>query len=459
MDPLNLDLTLAERIDESIDSITQSLALLSHLNRRVPSEENAQGVLALTNLLADLRSRKCEAEEAERTKNKVCEAEGGGNISEESQIPESTSEFQAVVVDKVDENDLLRGTDTAGPSPGQPLPVAPVKLPVDDLSQIAILSWRWDGDNQGRGSRNIASAIRQAKKLGIRYLFIDMISIDQNLSGDALLEQVVAFSTLYKTIPVIAAYDKIGEDFRNTTRRPWISSEMRLFRYNPTKVVYVGHNDQGAEWDPGLSNGYDPGLEIILGKPKPLLEELSNFEFGDVLERTWRSSFTYTIFGVLCNQIGMAEISDLKFIMPEHARALTAAYEKKWPRNDYLLTAAILCQLHSRDKGRNSWAEIASLKFDRYTRKYRGSDQDWTEQDIFLDGIQVATLLDYENDYSGTVRIELTALQNAERVIFAALGLTNSDYLEQKEKRYASAMVKHESDAPPPKVEVVSVSL
>lgn len=56
------------------------------------------------------------------------------------------------------------------------------------------------------------------------------------------MEQVVAFSTLYRTIPVIAAYDKDGEIFSRTIYRPWIFNEARLFRYNPTKIMYVGHS-------------------------------------------------------------------------------------------------------------------------------------------------------------------------------------------------------------------------
>ena len=46
-----------------------------------------------------------------------------------------------------------------------------------------------------------------AKKVEVQYLFVDIISIDQQLKSDALIEQVMEFSTLYTSIPVIVAYD------------------------------------------------------------------------------------------------------------------------------------------------------------------------------------------------------------------------------------------------------------
>jgi len=96
-----------------------------------------------------------------------------------------------------------------------------------------------DGACQIRGSRI-------AKQKSIRYLFIDAVSIKQNLDGDGLIKRVAEFSALYKTIPVIAARDEIGEDYERTIRRPWILSEMHLMRSNPTHILYVGHNNQGA---------------------------------------------------------------------------------------------------------------------------------------------------------------------------------------------------------------------
>ncbi|KAL8352973.1 hypothetical protein RB601_003023 [Gaeumannomyces tritici] len=147
------------------------------------------------------------------------------------------SEFKALMVDEVNEKDLFHGVGLGRAMGTGHLPLRLVKLPVDDVSKVAVLSWRWDGDLEVRGSKNIAIAVHQAKKMGVRYLFIDLVSIDQCLSGDALMEQVVSFSSLYSTITVIAAYDKDGENRGRTMHRPWISSEVRQFLDSPAKTV------------------------------------------------------------------------------------------------------------------------------------------------------------------------------------------------------------------------------
>jgi hypothetical protein len=399
----------------------------------------------------------------------------------QSQTPKPISRFHAIVVDKVNEYELLRGAsegdtrtsasttsdpdntgdgevDTAGRCSIWSWPTALVEVPVDDLTQVAVVSWRWDGDKQGRGSRNIASAIRYAKTLGIRYLFIDLVSVDQKLSGDDLLRQVIAFSTLFKTIPVIAAYDEIGEEFRSVTRRPWILNELRLFRYNPTKIIYVGHNGQGTKWKPELAEMFDPGLEILYAvKPSTVMGELKKFEFGDVLERTWNSSFTYSIFGVLCGEIGMTSISDFKFIMPAYERVFTTMEEQKWSRNDYLLTALILSAFCSGDKGRNQWIELASIKLDRYTRERKRASPNWVDLHISLIGVHIATLVDYQSEHSDRFSIQET-LPNAERVIFKAVGLA-SEYSKNMKERRKSLALNRQTVAPLPQVEVVSISL
>jgi hypothetical protein len=77
------------------------------------------------------------------------------------------------------------------------LPTRSVQLPVDDISKIAVLSWRWDFDHKER-SRNLASAVKYARSVDIRYLFADIISLDQSLDPLDLIQQVLAFSVLYK---------------------------------------------------------------------------------------------------------------------------------------------------------------------------------------------------------------------------------------------------------------------
>jgi hypothetical protein len=152
-----------------------------------------------------------------------------------------------------------------------------------DRCPLMEMGFRGTGQNI---SRNLLCALRHAKQSGVQFLFIDVISIDQRLDGNKLLEQVVAFSTLYRTIPVIAAYDKMGEFFMRTMRRPWILYEARAVLTNPTKIVHVGHYNQGAK---------------------------EAFGFEHMLKRIWNSSFTPTVIGVLCGTIKMQSVSDFKF--------------------------------------------------------------------------------------------------------------------------------------------------
>lgn len=273
--------------------------------------------------------------------------------------------------------------------------------------------------------------------MGVRYLFIDIISINQQLRGDDLIEHVVAFTVLFKTIPVIAAYDKIGENFLATMRRPWILYEARSCRYNPTKIVYVGHNNQGAE---------------------------NSFGFRHMIKAVWRSSFTHTILGVLCGEIGMKSISDIKFIMPARAQVLTPAYQKM-SRNDYLLAAAILCQVHAGSRV-NSSTKITEVEFNRYSlsciENPPGYSSSWDVHDISLDGTKIARWEHKYNMHLGTKKCVLRTLPKAECTIFTALCLTDSDYSEyaaQEETRRANLLMEDESNALPPKLEVVSIKL
>ncbi|KAI3571039.1 hypothetical protein IWW34DRAFT_812046 [Fusarium oxysporum f. sp. albedinis] len=291
-------------------------------------------------------------------------------------------------------------------------PVQKIKLPVDNLSDIAIVSWRWDSKDGIWGSRNIFHVIRQARRIGIRYLLIDCISVNQSLSENELLTEVVAFSTLYKTIPVIAAYDTVDDfgrltplHFRYTLSRPWIFNELRTIRYNPKRVLYVGHNHQGTRLS--RNGGNQP------------LGEASNYLFGYELPKIWRGGFTNVILSVLCGKVGMTSISDFKFIIPTFARILNLAHDKM-TQNDYLLTAAILCQTHRIDRDINNryLNDIRDVEFQRYT---------------FCD-----------------------ARGTSIHLIFTALGLTDSDfqeYLTHEEIRLASLFIN--DNVPLPRVEIL----
>ncbi|KLU89822.1 hypothetical protein MAPG_08791 [Magnaporthiopsis poae ATCC 64411] len=350
----------------------------------------------------------------------------------------AVSEFRALVVDEINEKDVLHGV---GIGNAGRLPVRLVRLPADNVFEVAVLSWRWDGDLEVRGSKNIASAVHQAKKMGIRYLFVDIVSIDQLLPGDALIKQVIAFSSLYRTIPVIAAYDNDKASFEQTIFRPWIVNEVRLFRYNPTKIAYVGHSNQGAsQFDRQTTRG----------------REIWRYALARELLNIWSGSFIETIIGVLCDEIGMTCVSDFKLIIPPYARVFTAAYEKM-SRNDYLLTAVILCRVHSKP-AHEVTSNVGYLNYDRYSfiRVWKhGYDLSSIVHGICLNGVHIGVW----RGLPGSGWRELEALPNAERVIFAALGMTDSDYGEfvaQLETRRACLVL--ENSVPLPTVEVLSVT-
>lgn len=350
----------------------------------------------------------------------------------------SVSEWQALVVNEINEEDLLQGAIRE-----PDLPVCMIRFPVDDPSRIAVLSWRWDGQPKHplQGSKNIFIAIGLAKKLGIQYLFIDVISIDQKLNGDAMLQQVVGFSFLYQTIPVIVAYDIAHAKFYNTIRRPWIASEARLYRSNPTRVIYVGYGEEGQGAAPG---------------PKA---DPSRSYFEVMLEAIWNETFTETILGLLHEDFGMTSVSDLRYIIPSRARILTAAYEKMI-QNDYLLTAAILCQVGREDDLLGFVGTIHNLKFKRYAFRVTNSDSGVsTTWDISLDSVSVATWMEhYKNDkIFHTCRLRAHA--NAESSILSVLGLSEYDYQgysSQETTFYRSLQTK--ANTSQPKLEVFSIS-
>jgi hypothetical protein len=64
--------------------------------------------------------------------------------------------------------------------------------------------------------------------------------------------------TLFASL-VIASYNEHRSDIKSTMYCPWILHELRLYRYNPTSVVYVGHHNQVTAFDnAGESFGRSP---------------------------------------------------------------------------------------------------------------------------------------------------------------------------------------------------------
>ncbi|KAB8262972.1 hypothetical protein BDV32DRAFT_147147 [Aspergillus pseudonomiae] len=360
-----------------------------------------------------------------------------------------SSEFMALVVDEIDEESIVHGEQLGRAT--KPVPVRLVKITAENISHMAILSWRWDGDIHS--SRNIASAVQLAKTMSIKYLFVDQISIDQSLDGDALIERVLAFSTLYKTITVIAAYDKGDEDFKKTLHRPWIFSEMRLYRYNPGQIIYVGHCNQGSK---PISWSNQPILD-------PLFRPHLCYKFSMYLSQNWTGSYLDTIVHVLYQEIDMASICDFKFIMPPYARVLSTAYETM-SRNDYLLTAAILCVVHARSSG----PLLPSLE-DMDYRRYRFSKarkrfcKGKVRYNILLDGVTVANWEDWCGVHKSAHFYMLSVVQDTEQAILKALGLTDPEFLReyalQEEARRSCLILPKEETVPLPTVKIASVVL
>jgi len=101
-------------------------------------------------------------------------------------MAEPICEWRALVMNRVDENALMWATSLEE-SGALSLPTKLVKLPIKDISKIAVVSWRWDGRQALWISKySCCSAPFQAN--GIEYLFIDVVSINQQQNGDDFIK-------------------------------------------------------------------------------------------------------------------------------------------------------------------------------------------------------------------------------------------------------------------------------
>ncbi|KAF4623985.1 hypothetical protein G7Y89_g14192 [Cudoniella acicularis] len=190
-----------------------------------------------------------------------------------------------------------------------------------DISKIAILSWRWDDKDGLFGSRNACGVLQHAKKIGIEYLFVDTISIDQSHPDAEKSKKIKEFTELYHRIPFMAAYyDPRQNHIVKIMRRPWILCEVRHFKHNPTLITYIN---------------VDPLCKV---------DRQGDTGFHMMCKWIWSSGFTPTILALLGGVFTIEKIADLRYIMSHYERVLAAAFAQM-PRNDYLLTAAILSQV------------------------------------------------------------------------------------------------------------------
>jgi hypothetical protein len=266
----------------------------------------------------------------------------------------------------------------------------------------AVLSWRWDLDQRDGTSRNTSAAIAHAIDIGVEYLFIDKVSVDQSLRGRDLIEAVAAFSQLFGSIPTIAAYDTAlaPDDYRHflrTLRRPWIAKELLAMRYNPHKITYVGHvKDQGTDKD---------------------------FGFRHMINRIWSTSFANSILYVLTGFCDMHDVSELPLIMPEHEPLLSAA-SNNMTREDALMTAAILSQTSTDDDRVNGDINIRDLNYQAYKfAQTEDSSGFWQNWNVLLNGEVVARWSEKDYTRDGMPRRKLSTSINAGEIFANELGV------------------------------------
>lgn len=247
----------------------------------------------------------------------------------------SVCQYLAVDVSSIDMPDLTIGAYI------QSLPTRLVQLPSEDTSRVAVLSWKWDFQHNASNdaSLNVARAFQYAKSVGIQYLFIDIISIDQTLHPDILIGEVKRFQNLYKSVPVIAAYDSSSFDFDRILLRPWIFNEIQLMRHNRHRIVYVGHRHQGTSIDGSMLQGL---LSIV---PR---SQTNSTAFIKQLQIIWTTDYVMPILGILNGDIDMTNVYDFKSIFPELEEVLLAA--EKLDKNEYLLTVALLVRAMTFEK-------------------------------------------------------------------------------------------------------------
>lgn len=256
--------------------------------------------------------------------------------------------------------------------------IQPSQLPTVELDRgalqpdgVGIVSWRWDLGQSGDRSLNLAAAICAAQQARQRYLLFDLVSVAQDQSNNKLIEDIANLGELFSRLPVFAAYDEEGVlDWLATMRRPWLFSEARAFHSNDHKITYASHQrQQGGE---------------------------SSFGFRHMLNRVWTTNYTSTVLLLLAGRTGIGELGDLAYIIPHH-RDLLASTCRDLARNDFLLTAAILCQAFY-DDGRfhvgnnDASLDLVGMPFNRYAlSRTTGPDHAYDYYDVLLDGKKVAT--------------------------------------------------------------------
>ena len=272
-------------------------------------------------------------------------------------------------------------------------------------------------------SRGLACAALQVKKKKkkkkkkhIRYLFIDVISINQTLQGIYLIQQVMAFSVLYKIIPVIVAYDELEEDFELTIMRLWIFVKCAVSR----TIV------------PGLSTSAGTiRVQNLLLAPLQVRGRYAN----RVPELRVRPVLFPRKNDFLCNYSYRRPCRHdvLNCRLPISNARVCADVDvdiQTNGRNDYLLTAVILSK-PSPDTPVHDSENIASLAYERYTFRSKPSAGDNTfNYTIIFGGAAVANWRICRDKGTGKSHFHLIVFPRAQSAIFTVLGQEREPYVK-----------------------------
>jgi hypothetical protein len=252
--------------------------------------------------------------------------------------------------------------------------------------------------------------------MGKKYLFFDVVSIDQTKGGEEVGQSVANLAALYSTLPVIAAYDeKNTPTWIKIMRRPWITFEIHAYANNPTSITYVGHID---------GQGISPSLSRRFGA-----EAQSSTGFQRMFWQVVQTSYAQSVLMVLCNQNSMGDVRDLKYMIPtKYANTLARCYSSM-NRNDYLLSAAILAQSRTNDPRIISDLEIMDLAYDLYSFSNRYDAPGYRDtSDIILAGQKIAT--SYNGEGHSGPRRKFSTEDNAEDIILSSIGVASNERIQ-----------------------------
>jgi hypothetical protein len=201
-------------------------------------------------------------------------------------------------------------------------------------------------------SRNLRAALRAAKDLKKRYLFIDIVSINQDLKSDNLIAAIMEYSDLYTYVQVIGAYEHEGARVNENMLRPWIVHEYSLLHKNPNSTVLVCHQNTKS-----FST-----TEASLWTQRSLIRETLERQVAEGSDL----QFALAALLVLTGRVSMAEVSDFQYLLPHFGFVIRKLYTSM-QRNDYLLSIALLVETSTQLVDIHELHRLEVLDFELYT--------------------------------------------------------------------------------------------